>query len=247
MPAIRCRGPLHLAGVSRTPASSPSAGCSRAWSGRLTQVTVIDRDKLKNVDGPFVVVANHSSHLDAPLIIGCAAPPLARYLAAGAAADYFFDVWWRAGSPPCSSTRSRSTAAASQPAQREREDAARARRAAAGVPRGHAARRTARSGHFKPGAAALVVVDRRARRADRDRRRSTRASARVASGRKPGRLPVGVVFGAPMTRRRGREPDRVHDAGRARSSPMHDRSTAARILDPRDRSDRPKHRPKETK
>ena len=46
---------------------------------------------------PFVVVANHSSHLDAPLIIGALPRRLARYLAAGAAADYFFDVWWRRG------------------------------------------------------------------------------------------------------------------------------------------------------
>ena len=37
------------------------------------------------------------SHLDAPLIIGALPRRLARYVAAGAAADYFFDVWWRKG------------------------------------------------------------------------------------------------------------------------------------------------------
>ncbi|MEO8263471.1 MAG: lysophospholipid acyltransferase family protein [Pseudolysinimonas sp.] len=63
----------------------------------MLRVSVVDRDKLKNVKRPFVVVANHSSHLDAPLIMGALPRSLARYLAAGAAGDYFFDVWWRRG------------------------------------------------------------------------------------------------------------------------------------------------------
>ncbi|MFW8745487.1 lysophospholipid acyltransferase family protein, partial [Mesorhizobium japonicum] len=42
-------------------------------------------------------VANHSSHLDTPLIFGSLPKKMSRYLAAGAAADYFFDVWWRRG------------------------------------------------------------------------------------------------------------------------------------------------------
>jgi 1-acyl-sn-glycerol-3-phosphate acyltransferase len=65
------------------------------WS--LTRVTVVGKEKLTGLDGAFIVVANHSSHLDAPLITGGLPRPLARYLAAGAAADYFFDVWWRKG------------------------------------------------------------------------------------------------------------------------------------------------------
>ena len=63
------------------------------WS--ITSVTVIDRDRLKGLEGGFIVVANHSSHLDAPLILGALPRRLARYLATGAAADYFFDVPWR--------------------------------------------------------------------------------------------------------------------------------------------------------
>jgi 1-acyl-sn-glycerol-3-phosphate acyltransferase len=66
-----------------------------AWS--LTRVTIIGREELKGVEGGFVAVANHASHLDTPLIVGALPRPLARYLAAGAAADYFFDVWWRRG------------------------------------------------------------------------------------------------------------------------------------------------------
>jgi 1-acyl-sn-glycerol-3-phosphate acyltransferase len=64
---------------------------------RLTTVTVLGREHLTGVEGPFVIVSNHSSHLDAPLILGALPRKLARYVAAGAAADYFFDVWWRKG------------------------------------------------------------------------------------------------------------------------------------------------------
>jgi 1-acyl-sn-glycerol-3-phosphate acyltransferase len=65
------------------------------WS--ITDITVLGRENLKRLSGPFVVVSNHSSHLDAPLIIGALPRKLSRYVAAGAAADYFFDVWWRKG------------------------------------------------------------------------------------------------------------------------------------------------------
>ncbi|NQX33417.1 1-acyl-sn-glycerol-3-phosphate acyltransferase [Herbiconiux sp. VKM Ac-2851] len=63
------------------------------WS--ITRVSVHGHDAVKGVQGAFIAVANHSSHLDAPLIM-CALPRrMGRYLAAGAAADYFFDIWWR--------------------------------------------------------------------------------------------------------------------------------------------------------
>jgi len=63
------------------------------WS--LAHVTVLGREQLDDLAGPYVVVSNHASHLDAPLIIGALPRKLSRYVAAGAAADYFFDVWWR--------------------------------------------------------------------------------------------------------------------------------------------------------
>ena len=72
-------------------------GILKGFVWGMEKVTVIDRHKLAGVKRPFVVVANHSSHLDAPLIMGALPRPLARYLAAGAAGDYFFDVWWRRG------------------------------------------------------------------------------------------------------------------------------------------------------
>ena len=62
---------------------------------RLTTVTVLGREHLEGLSRPFVLVSNHASHLDAPLIFGALPRKLARYVAANAAADYFFDVWWR--------------------------------------------------------------------------------------------------------------------------------------------------------
>ncbi len=51
---------------------------------------------LDELPGPAVFVANHSSHLDTPLILGSLPPRFANRVAVGAAADYFFDVRWRA-------------------------------------------------------------------------------------------------------------------------------------------------------
>jgi 1-acyl-sn-glycerol-3-phosphate acyltransferase len=61
----------------------------------LVDVTVVGHERLADVKGAYVVVANHTSHLDAPLLIGTLPSRLSRYLATGAAADYFFDKWWK--------------------------------------------------------------------------------------------------------------------------------------------------------
>ncbi len=66
---------------------------SVVWT--TTKVTVQGRENLSGLKAPFIVVANHSSHLDAPLVFGALPRRLAWWLAAGAAADYFFDVRWR--------------------------------------------------------------------------------------------------------------------------------------------------------
>jgi 1-acyl-sn-glycerol-3-phosphate acyltransferase len=64
------------------------------WSE--TRPRVHGLDHLDGLRGPVVFVANHASHLDAPLIL-CSLPRTwRRRTAIGAAADYFFDVWWRA-------------------------------------------------------------------------------------------------------------------------------------------------------
>lgn len=51
---------------------------------------------LDGLRGPVVFVANHSSHLDTPLILGSLPDRFADRVAVGAASDYFFDVRWRA-------------------------------------------------------------------------------------------------------------------------------------------------------
>lgn len=63
----------------------------------FTKVTVLGRHRLAGLDAPFILVANHLSHLDAPLIVSALPSRLSRRLAAAAASDYFFDVPWRRG------------------------------------------------------------------------------------------------------------------------------------------------------
>lgn len=58
--------------------------------------TVHGLDRLEPVDGPLVFASNHASHLDAPLILCSLPPELRERTAVAAAADYFFDAWWRA-------------------------------------------------------------------------------------------------------------------------------------------------------
>lgn len=52
-------------------------------------------DNLEGLREPFVVVANHSSHLDATVLVSFLPYRYTRNLAVGAAADYFFNSWWR--------------------------------------------------------------------------------------------------------------------------------------------------------
>ena len=50
------------------------------------------QEYLDSVRGPAIFVANHSSHLDTPLILASLPLRITRKLAVGAAADYFFDL-----------------------------------------------------------------------------------------------------------------------------------------------------------
>ena len=53
-------------------------------------------DVLSRIQGPVIFVANHASHLDTPLILLSLPDEWRRRTAVAAAADYFFDTWWRA-------------------------------------------------------------------------------------------------------------------------------------------------------
>ncbi|MET4780606.1 lysophospholipid acyltransferase family protein [Glaciihabitans sp. UYNi722] len=164
---------------------------------RLTRVTVTGQQNVKNVKGGFIVVANHGSHLDTPLIFGALPRRLARYLAAGAAADYFFDVWWRRGLTALFFN--------AFPVERTRK-----------VPRSISAKsllqrgipllifpegtrsKDGEFGHFKPGAAALATS------CSLPCLPVALIGVHIAHPRgtnwpKRGRHPVGVVFGEPMT------------------------------------------------
>jgi 1-acyl-sn-glycerol-3-phosphate acyltransferase len=52
-------------------------------------------DNLSGVGGPVLFVSNHTSHLDATLIMTTLPDEWQSTTAVGAAKDYFFDVWWR--------------------------------------------------------------------------------------------------------------------------------------------------------
>jgi 1-acyl-sn-glycerol-3-phosphate acyltransferase len=57
----------------------------------LVDIQVHGAELLENVEAPFIVVSNHSSHLDTPLIFNTLPHRLSKNLATGAAADYWFD------------------------------------------------------------------------------------------------------------------------------------------------------------
>lgn len=60
---------------------------------RLLRVHVHGVNNLDTVDDVFIVFGNHSSHLDAPLIL-CSLPSrLSKRVATGAAGDFFFGNW----------------------------------------------------------------------------------------------------------------------------------------------------------
>jgi 1-acyl-sn-glycerol-3-phosphate acyltransferase len=61
--------------------------------------TVEGRERVEEAaaDGhPVVLAPNHTSHLDAPLVLTSLPPAVRRRTVTLAASDYFFDAWWRA-------------------------------------------------------------------------------------------------------------------------------------------------------
>ena len=61
-----------------------------------TPLQVRGTEHAESLAGPAIVVANHSSHLDAPLVLRALPRGLRGRTAVGAAEDYFFDSWVRA-------------------------------------------------------------------------------------------------------------------------------------------------------
>lgn len=162
----------------------------------LVKVSVHGESNVAELKAPFIVVANHSSHLDAPLIIGWLPRRLARYLAAGAAADYFFDVRWR----KWLTTLFFNAFAIERNGEGKRGGSSRSlleRDVPLMIfPEGGRSK-TGEMGRFKPGAAALAIATGVACLPIALVGAST-AMPRGVNWPKRGRLPVSVVLGAPM-------------------------------------------------
>ena len=60
-----------------------------------TTPEVFGLDNLEGVKGPVMFISNHSSHLDASIILTTLPHSWREKTATAAAKDYFFDVWWR--------------------------------------------------------------------------------------------------------------------------------------------------------
>jgi 1-acyl-sn-glycerol-3-phosphate acyltransferase len=207
----------------------------------MLRVTIVDREKLKDVKRPFVVVANHSSHLDAPLIMGALPRPLARYLAAGAAGDYFFDVWWRRGLTALFFNAFPVDRSGNNPRNVSAKTLLEHDVPVLVFPEGTRSKNGV-PGHFKPGAAALsastgapilpiAIIG--------AHESHPRGSKWPTMG-----LPVGVVFGSPMSARPDENPTQFMARVREQVVAMHEQHSA-RILDPKRSESKPG--PKEKK
>ena len=60
-----------------------------------TSPEVFGLDNLEGLRGPAMFISNHSSHLDASIIMITLPASWREKTATAAAKDYFFDVWWR--------------------------------------------------------------------------------------------------------------------------------------------------------
>jgi 1-acyl-sn-glycerol-3-phosphate acyltransferase len=85
-----------------------SAGSNDAWLGDALRrlllfpalhifapMKVVGLENLQG-DGPYIFAANHTSHLDAPLLLAALPPRLRMRIRVAAAADYFFSRRWKA-------------------------------------------------------------------------------------------------------------------------------------------------------
>ena len=56
----------------------------------VVRATVMGEENIEGLDGAFLVIPNHQSHLDAPMVFSLLPDQITERLATGAAADYFY-------------------------------------------------------------------------------------------------------------------------------------------------------------
>lgn len=202
------------------------------WS--LVRIEVHGAEHFDTVpnDQPFILVSNHCSHLDTPLLFGGMPPRLSSRMATGAAADYFFKRWYIAG-PTSLFFNAFPVERASQEAktmtERQRHGLA-GRLLSRGVPllifpEGTRSR-TGAMGSFNPGSAALAI----------SHVAPIVPAALVGAWAawpahnarwKNGRPPIHLVFGSPMWPQTGEMASPFSERVRAAVVEMHDTTAAA--------------------
>ena len=202
------------------------------WS--LVRVEVHGEEHFETMptDLAFILVSNHCSHLDAPLLFGGMPARLAARMATGAAADYFFKHWYLAG-PTSLLFNAFPVERAAQSAEAVTEKQRRGlagRLLSSGVPllifpEGTRSRSGA-MGPFKPGSAALaishvtpvvpgaIVGAHAAWPAERARWRA-------------GRPPIHIVYGSPMYPNPGESAVAFTERIRTAVVEMHDTTATA--------------------
>jgi len=68
---------------------------TRPVARALAPATVIGGEHLRFVDAPVIFVANHTSHLDTPLLLTSLPVRFRHHIVVAAASDYFFDTTWK--------------------------------------------------------------------------------------------------------------------------------------------------------
>ncbi|MBR5950407.1 MAG: 1-acyl-sn-glycerol-3-phosphate acyltransferase [Actinomycetaceae bacterium] len=65
-------------------------GFTRPALRALVKPRVYGEENVENLEGAFILIPNHQSHLDAPMVFSLLPDSITERLAAGAAADYFY-------------------------------------------------------------------------------------------------------------------------------------------------------------
>jgi len=69
---------------------------TRPLARTLAPTTIMGLEQLRLAEGPVIFAANHSSHLDTPLLLTALPVEFRHHTVVAAASDYFFDRTWKA-------------------------------------------------------------------------------------------------------------------------------------------------------